>query len=309
MEKRRIGADGPEVSVVGLGCNNFGMRIDETASAAVVQTAVEAGITHFDTAEMYGGGRSEEFLGRALGARRDQVVIATKASPRPRDDHFVPGSLGRRIREACEGSLKRLGTDRIDLYYQHYPDSDAPLEEALEALEALKRDGKVLHIACSNYSGELLAEAARVSDSRHLSSFLADQVEWSLLNRDAEAGVVPAAVRLGVSIVPYFPLASGLLTGKYRRGRDFPAGSRLAASSYFAGVANDANFDYLEALTAFADSHGHSILELAFAWLAAQGSVSSVIAGATTAEQVLANVTAVGWHMTAEELAALPSRS
>jgi len=309
MEKRRIGTDGPEVSLVGLGCNNFGMRIDDTASEAVVQAALDAGITHFDTAEMYGGGQSEEFLGRALGGRREQVVIATKASPRPRDGEFVPGSLRQRIREACEGSLKRLGTDRIDLYYQHYPDQEAPLEEALEALDSLKRDGKVLNVACSNYSGELLAEAVGISGSRHLASFCANQVEWSLLNRDVESGVVPAAIRLGVSIVPYFPLASGLLTGKYRRSMDFPAGSRLASSSYFAAVATDANFDYLDRLTAFAEGHGHSILELAFAWLAAQSSVSSIIAGATTAEQVRANVKAVGWQMTADELAALPARS
>jgi aryl-alcohol dehydrogenase-like predicted oxidoreductase len=285
------------------------MRIDETASAAVVQAALDAGITHFDTAEMYGGGQSEEFLGRALGAHRDQVVIATKASPRPQDPAFVPGSLGQRIRDACEGSLKRLGTDRIDLYYQHYPDAEAPLEEALEALDSLKRDGKVLSIACSNYSGSLLAEAAQVSDTQHLASFRADQVEWSLLNRDAEVGVVPEASRLGVSVIPYFPLASGLLTGKYRRGEDFPEGSRLAASSYFAAVASDANFDYLDKLTAFAESHGHSILDLAIAWLAAQSSVSSVIAGATTVEQVRANADAVRWQMSADELAALPARS
>jgi len=309
MEKRRIGTDGPEVSLVGLGCNNFGMRIDETASAAVVDAALDAGITHFDTAEMYGGGRSEEFLGRALNGRRDQVVIATKASPRPKDDAFEPGNLGRRIREACEGSLKRLGTDRIDLYYQHYPDGDAPLDEALEAFDSLNREGKVLHIACSNYSGELLAAAAKVSTAQHLASFCADQVEWSLLVRDAEASVVPEATRLGVSVVPYFPLASGLLTGKYRRGEDFPAGSRFAASSYFAGVANDSNFDYLDKLSAFAQSHGHSVLDLAFGWLAAQTSVASIIAGATTPGQVQANVQAAGWQMTADELRALPARS
>jgi aryl-alcohol dehydrogenase-like predicted oxidoreductase len=309
MEKRRVGTDGPEVSLVGLGCNNFGMRIDETASAAVVEAAVDAGITHFDTAEMYGGGQSEEFLGRALGGRRDQVVIAIKASPRPKEDDFTPGNLGRRISEACEGSLKRLGTDRIDLYYQHYPDPEAPLEEALEAFESLKRDGKVLHVACSNYSGELLAAAAKVSANQHLASFCADQVEWSLLNRDAEAGVVPEATRLGVSVVPYFPLASGLLTGKYRRGEDFPAGSRLAASSYFAGAATDANFEYLDQLSTFAQSNGHSLLDLAFGWLAAQSSVSSIIAGATTPEQVRTNVQAVGWQMTADELKALPAQS
>lgn len=310
MDKRRIGTDGPEVSLVGLGCNNFGMRIDESVTASVVQAALDAGITHFDTAEMYGGGKSEEFLGRALGSRRDEVVIATKASPRPKDDDYRPGSLDRRIKEACEGSLKRLGTDRIDLYYQHYPDNDAPLDEVLSCFDLLVTEGKVIHVACSNYSGKLLSEAAETSRNRGTIHFCANQVEWSLLNRDIEADVVPAARQLGVAIIPYFPLASGMLTGKYRRGEDFPAGSRLGSSSYFAGIASDENFAYVEKLTAFAESRGHSLLELAFAWLAAQDVVPSIIAGATSPEQVRSNAAAVdAWEMTSQDLADLPTRS
>jgi aryl-alcohol dehydrogenase-like predicted oxidoreductase len=310
MEKRRMGADGPEVSLVGLGCNNFGMRIDDDASAAVVHAALEAGITHFDTAEMYGGGKSEEFLGRALGTRRNEVVIATKASPRPQGEEYREGSLDRRIHEACEGSLKRLGTDRIDLYYQHYPDSDAPLEEVLSALDSLVKSGKVLHVACSNYSGDLLGEATETARRLAVTPFCADQVEWSLLKREAESSVVPVARRLDISVVPYFPLASGMLTGKYHRGEDFPQQSRLASSSYFAGIASDENFRYVEELTRFAEERGHTILELAMAWLAAQDGVASVIAGATSPSQVDSNVSAAAaWKMTSADLAALPART
>jgi aryl-alcohol dehydrogenase-like predicted oxidoreductase len=308
VETRRFDGDGPEVSLVGLGCNNFGMRMDGPATAAVVHTALEAGITHFDTAEMYGGGKSEEFLGEALGNRRDEVVIATKALPRPNDEKYVPGALARRIREGCEISLKRLGTDRIDLYYQHYPDTDAPLDEALSAMDGLVKDGKVLSIACSNYSGALLTDADRLARERGTARFGANQVEWSLLNRDIEGDVVPAARQLGVSIVPYFPLASGMLTGKYRKGEPFPPNTRLSAGAYFARIASDDNFDYVDKLTAFARERGHSILELAFAWLAAQDGVPSIIAGATSPEQVRANVAAASWKLSAEDLAAVPSR-
>jgi aryl-alcohol dehydrogenase-like predicted oxidoreductase len=236
------------------------------------------------------------------------VLIATKASPRPKDDTYTAGALGRRIREACESSLKRLGTDRIDLYYQHYPDADAPLDEVLSTMEELIQEGKVLNVACSNYSGEMLREADQVARDRGTTRFCANQVEWSLLNRDMEAEVVPAARQIGISIVPYFPLASGLLTGKYRRGEPFPAGSRLSAGSYFARIASDENFDYVEKLTAFAESRGHTILDLAFAWLTAQEGVPSIIAGATSPEQVRANVAAGSWKLTAEDLAALPAR-
>jgi aryl-alcohol dehydrogenase-like predicted oxidoreductase len=308
MEARRLGVDGPLVSVVGLGCNNFGMRVDEATTRTVVDAALEAGITHFDTAEMYGGGKSEEFLGKALGRRRDEVVIASKFIPRGKDDPYQPGDLRRRILEGCEVSLSRLGTDRIDLYYQHYPDSDAPVEEALDALGELVDQGKVLHIASSNVTAGQIEEAAATSEQRKTVSFCATQIEWSLLVRGVEKKVVPAARQHGLGIVPYFPLASGMLTGKYRKGEPFPPGSRLASASYFAGIATDENFDYVEALTAFADDRGHSLLELAVAWLAAQEGVASVIAGATTAEQVEANARAAAWQLTADDLAELPIR-
>lgn len=308
MEIRQIGAGGPEVSLVGLGCNNFGMRIDADATSDVVRAALDEGITHFDTAEMYGGGRSEEFLGQALGSHRDDVVIATKVMPRPRDEPYAAGALARRIREGCEISLKRLGTDRIDLYYQHQPDLVAPVDEVLSAMEELVQEGKVLHVACSNYQPDALREADRTASDHGWARFGANQMEWSLVNRDIEAEGVPTARELGISIVPYFPLASGLLTGKYAWGEEYPAGSRLAAGGYFAKVASEENFDYVKRLTDFAESRGHTILELAFAWLAAQEGVPSIIAGATSPEQVRSNVAAAGWKLSAEDLAAVPAR-
>jgi aryl-alcohol dehydrogenase-like predicted oxidoreductase len=279
----------PTLSAVGLGCNNFGMKLDEAASASVVDAALDAGVTHFDTAEMYGGGASEEFLGRALAGRRDEAFLATKFSPRPTDDAFEPGALARRIREACEGSLRRLGTDHIDLYYQHYPDADAPLEELLTAMGELVVEGKVRYLARSNVDHLDLERAAAPTS--------AVQVEWNLLNRDVEAELVPAARRLGIGVVPYFPLASGLLSGKYRKGEPFPAGSRLDTMSYFASVATADNMDRVERLRAVAESSGRSLLELAVAWLLAQPSVLSVICGATTPEQVASNAAAASWSL------------
>ncbi len=284
----------PALSPVGLGCNNFGMKLDAAASAAVVQAAVDAGVTHFDTAEMYGGGKSEEFLGQALGRRRDETFIATKFSPRPGDEAFEPGALARRIRDACEGSLRRLGTDHVDLYYQHYPDAEAPLEELLTTMSELVDEGKVRHIARSNVDHGDLERAADLT--------AAVQVEWSLLNRDVEADLVPAAERLGIGIVPYFPLASGLLSGKYRKGEPFPEGSRLDTMSYFASVATDDNMERVERLRAVAERHGHSLLELAIAWLRARDSVISVICGATSPEQVAANAAAASWTLDARVL-------
>ncbi|MCU1401651.1 MAG: aldo/keto reductase [Acidimicrobiales bacterium] len=303
MEHRQLGTSGPQLSVVGLGCNNFGMRIDAAATDAVVHAALDAGITHFDTAEMYGGGKSEEFLGAALGSRRDEVVIATKYLPRPGDQPYTPGILATRIREAAEGSLRRLGTDRIDLYYQHYPDADAPIDEALEALDELVRSGKVLHIASSNVTAPQIAEAATVSTSHSWAAFSGTQIEWSLLARDVEESIVPAAEAAGLGVVPYFPLASGMLTGKYRRGEDFPEGTRLASSPYFAKWATDENFAKVDGYAAFAARSGHSVTELAIAWLLAQPSVTSVIAGATRPEQIAANVAAATRNLSAAEAA------
>jgi aryl-alcohol dehydrogenase-like predicted oxidoreductase len=303
VEKRRLGNTGPEVSVVGLGCNNFGVRLDESATAAVVHAALDAGITHFDTAEMYGAGKSEEFLGRALGSRRDEAVIATKYAPRPKDEEYTPGILAKRIRDAAEQSLRRLGTDRIDLYYQHYPDADGPIEEALETLDELVRAGKVVHIASSNSSPAQITEAAEVSAAKSLPAFCGTQIEWSLLNRAVEAETVPAATASGLGVIPYFPLASGVLTGKYRRGEPFPEGTRLAGSSYFSRFATDENFDKVELYERYAADAGHTITELAMAWLLAQPSVASVIAGATKPEQIAANVAAATWSLTPAQAA------
>ena len=305
MEIRTLGEGGPQVSVVGLGCNNFGMRVDEPGARAVIDAAIEAGVTHFDTAEMYGGGKSEEFIGRALVGRRDAVMIATKFSPRPAEPPYEPGALARRITEACEQSLTRLQTDHIDLYYQHYPDAGAPMDEALETLDGLVRQGKVLHVACSNYNAEQVDQAAAVATERGLPRFVGLQVHWNMLERGVEESVVPAARRAGMGVIPYFPLASGLLTGKYRRGTEYPAGARLSSQSYFSSVLTDENFDRVEALTAFAEQRGHTVLELAVAWLAAQPGVASVIAGATSPEQVKVNAAAASWRLSAEDLAAL----
>jgi aryl-alcohol dehydrogenase-like predicted oxidoreductase len=303
MEQRELGPGGPELSVVGLGCNNFGMLIDAEASAAVVHAALDAGITHFDTAEMYGRGKSEGFLAAALGSRRDDVVIATKFAPRPGGEPYTPGALAARVRDGVETSLRRLGTDRIDLYYQHFPDPDAPAEEALEVLDELVRAGKVLHIANSNLSPTQLAEAESVAGNKGWARFTGTQIEWSLLSRGVEDEVVPAATAAGLGVVPYFPLASGMLTGKYRRGEPFPPGTRLAASDHFAHIATDEAFAKVDAYRAFATERGHTVAELAVAWLLAQPSVTSVITGATKPEQIATNSSAAAWTLTPDEAA------
>jgi len=305
MEARTLGKAAPALTVVGLGCNNFGMAIDAAAADRVVHAALDAGITHFDTAEMYGGGQSEEMLGAALGARRDEAVIATKFLPRPAGEPYEPGRLAARIREGAELSLRRLGTDRIDLYYQHVPDPEAPVEEALEALDGLVRAGKVLHIASSNVSADQIAGAAAAAEAHGWTAFTGTQIHWNLLQRDVERDVVPAAEAAGLGVVPYFPLASGLLTGKYRRNQPFPEGTRLARNERFAAGATDENFDRLEAYEAFAAERGHTVTELAIAWLLAQPAVASVIAGATRPAQVAANAAAATWRLSAEEASAL----
>jgi aryl-alcohol dehydrogenase-like predicted oxidoreductase len=305
MELRNLGTDGLRLSVVGLGCNNFGWRIDAAQTGVVVNAALEAGINHFDTAEIYGGGDSERFLGKALGNRRDDVVIATKFGPRPAEQEYTPGALTRRIVEACDGSLRRLETDRIDLYYQHFPDLAAPADEVLEALDSLVQAGKVVAVAVSNADAALLDTEARIATGRGLTRFVGLQVEWSLFARAVETEIVPAALRHDIGVVPYFPLASGLLSGKYTRGEAFPAGSRLAEVDRFAARASTENYDKIDALSAYATERGHTILELAIAWLAAQRGVTSIIAGATKPEQVAANAAALSWQLTAEEVGAV----
>ncbi len=308
MDTRNVGLSGLQVSVVGVGCNNFGSRMDERQTVEVVDAALAAGITHFDTAESYGDGRSEVLLGKALGPRRDQAVIATKFAPRPPEESYRPGVLRRRILEGCDASLKRLGTDHIDLYYQHRPDPAAPIDEALEALGQLVAADKVVHVACSNFSAGQIDEAARIWSAAEVPAFCASQIHWNLLFREEEEDHIPAARRHGMGIVPYFPLESGLLTGKYRPG-DYPQGSRLTKAPRFGALATEENFAYIERLRIFAEERGHSLLDLAFGWLLAQDGVASVIAGATTPEQVVQNARAgQSWRLTAADLAGLPAR-
>jgi len=309
MQTRRLGSAGPQVSEVGLGCNNFGMKLDQRQSIAVVHAALDAGITHFDTAEMYGHGQSEVFLGKALGARRESVVVATKFMDRPEGETYRPGILRKRILEGCDISLGRLGTDYIDLYYQHHPDPAAPVEESLEALMQLQQSGKVRHIACSNFDRALVDRAVTVARRLGFPGFVADQIHWNLLAREVEAETVPALRSRGLGIVPYFPLEAGLLTGKYLEGAEWPEDSRLVVlSGRFAKLATKQNFARVRELDAFAGAAGHSLLELAFGWLLSQDGVASVIAGATTPEQVLANVQAgAAWRLSPEEMAAVPA--
>ncbi|MCF2533591.1 aldo/keto reductase [Yinghuangia soli] len=293
MQYSNVGRSGLKVSSLGLGCNNFGMKIDQSAADAVVGTALDAGITLFDTADIYAKGKSEEILGKALGARRDEVVIASKFGAPMVPGPYGGGSSRRYIIRACEASLQRLGTDHIDLYYQHYPDPETPVEETLAALDELVRAGKVRYVAASNLAAWQLADAAHTARRDGVAQFVAVQAEWNLLTRGAERELVPAAERFGVGVIPYFPLASGLLTGKYRQGADYPEGSRLAALPYFASVATEANFAAVERLRAVADKAGLSLVGVALSWLAAQPSVPSVLVGATSAEQVTSNAEAL----------------
>ena len=307
METRTLGTAGPQVSVVGLGCNNFGMKLDQAQTTAVVHAALDAGITHFDTAESYGGGQSEVFLGRALAGRRESVVVATKFAARPEGEPYRPGALRKRILEGCDISLSRLGTDYVDLYYHHHPDPEAPVEEALETLMELQASGKVIHVACSNYGPDLVEEAVAAARRLGFPGFVADQIHWNLLAREVEAETVPALRRHGMGIVPFFPLESGLLSGKYVEGKEWPEGSRFAALPRFAAFGTKENLARVRKLAAFAKERGHSVLELALGWLLSQEGVASVIAGATTPEQVVSNVQAgTAWRLSAEESAAVP---
>ena len=307
MEYQQLGNSGLQVSVVGLGCNNFGRRCDEAETAAVVHAALDAGVTLFDTADIYSRGVSEEYLGRALQAHRHESVIATKfGSPMADDDIYMKGGSRRYIMEAVEASLRRLGTDHIDLYQIHTPDPATPLDETLRALDDLVASGKVRYLGNSNYAGWQIASSDWISRSAGINRFITAQNEYSLLERSIEAEVVPAAVDFGLSILPFFPLASGLLTGKYVRGEAGPDGARLSGDTPPAArFRSTANVDKVEALRTIAEDAGHTLLELAISWLANQPAVGSVISGATSAEQVQANAVAAGWRMTDDELAAI----
>jgi aryl-alcohol dehydrogenase-like predicted oxidoreductase len=298
MQTRRIGS--LQVSVVGLGCNNFGGRLDAGATAAVVHAALGAGINFLDTADIYGGTKSEEFLGRALKSRRDEVVLATKFGGKV--DEQRQGARADYVRQALEDSLRRLATDHIDLYQLHMPDPETPIAETLGALDELVRAGKVREIGCSNFSADQL-RAAEAAVPTGGARFVSVQNQYSLVHREPERdGVLAECERTGLAFIPYFPLASGLLTGKYRQGRPAPEGSRLAGGRS-GRFLNESNLALVEALIQVAESRGHTLLELAFAWLLARPVVASVIAGATKPEQVKSNATAARWKLTPDDLA------
>jgi aryl-alcohol dehydrogenase-like predicted oxidoreductase len=296
MDGRKIGS--LEVSLVGLGTNNFGMMEDDDVGR-VVDAALEAGINFFDTADSYG--RSEQRLGRALGNRRDQVVIATKFASRLSDERPGGGSPDY-VRRAVDRSLAQLGTDRIDLYQMHRPDADTPIADTLEALAGIVAEGKVLEIGCSNFSAALLMEAEQAT-AQGAPRFVSVQNHFNLLHRDDETDALAECEREGLAYLPFFPLASGLLTGKYHRGEAPPEGTRMQLwGERAAGNLTDANFDIVEALEGWAREHGHSVLELAIAWLIANPVIASVIAGATKPEQISANAAAAGWKLSEQDV-------
>ncbi len=305
MQYNTIPGSELSVSAVGLGCNNFGMRCDEKQSLEVMKAAFDVGINFFDTADVYGGrGKSEEMVGKAIsGMDRSKIVIATKFANPMSDDGDMRGASKNYIIKAVEASLKRLGTDYIDLYQQHVPDPRTPIEATLRALDDLVQQGKVRALGNSNFSGWQIADADWISKTHGLARFATAQNLYSLLDRNIEREVVPACERFELGILPYFPLASGMLTGKYKRGTDPQEGTRLAAFGERGKRAmSDDNFDKVDKLTAFAEAEGHTLLELAMSWLASQSVVPSVIAGATSIEQVNQNATAASWNMTEDKI-------
>jgi aryl-alcohol dehydrogenase-like predicted oxidoreductase len=302
METRSLGASGLRVTLVGLGCNNFGGRIDLEATRKVVDKALDLGINHFDTADIYGKrGGSEDFLGRIVGDRRKAIVLATKIGKPMDDERKLAGGSRSYVTAATEASLKRLRTDWIDLLYMHEADAKTPVEETLRALDDLVKAGKVRHVAMSNYSPDQVREAASTAKRLKIEGFVACQDEYSLLNRDIERALVPAMKEAGLGLVPYFPLGGGALSGKYRRAKPMPQGSRHTKTG--SGFLSDANLEKIEKLAAFAETRGHSLLELAMSWLARQPLVASIITGATKPDQLDANIKATAWALSAYELA------
>ena len=305
MDYRRLGHSGLWVSAVGIGCNNFGAKCDEAATRAVVHACLDAGITLFDTADMYGNrGGSETLLGRILGHHRKDIVLASKFGLPMGEGPYLNGAGRHYIMRAVEDSLRRLRTDHLDLYQVHRPDPATPIEETLRALDDLVRDGKVRYVGCSNFAGWQLAEAEWAARAGGTVRFISAQNEYSLVDRRIEGELVPAANAYGVGILPYFPLANGLLTGKYQRNHAMPDGARMTERPTRAEeVLTDRNWTSAEKVADYAAARGHSLLEAAIGWLASQDHVPSVIAGATTAEQVAQNAAAADWRMTAEEIA------
>lgn len=305
MEFRNLGPSGLKVSVVGLGCNNFGGRLGLEETRAVIDRAIEAGITFFDTADMYGkDGDSERLMGEVLGERRKDVVLATKFGAPMGEGPYRKGGSRRYIIDAIDASLRRLKTDWIDLYQYHRPDPDAPMEETLAALDDLIRQGKVRYIGISNHPAWQVVEADWIAKTKGLNGFISCQNEYSLLARGEEKELLPAMKAYGLGLLPFLPLASGMLTGKYVQGEAAPAGARLTNDARLsARFFNDANWRKVTGLKAFAEARGHTLLDLAFSWLAHRPAVSSIIAGATKPEQIDANIKAASWKLTAEDLA------
>ncbi len=306
MEYRNLGASGLQVSAVGLGCNNFGRRCDAAQTKTVVDKAIELGVTFFDTADIYGPrGLSEEYLGAALKEHRRNVVIATKFAGPMGDGPLWGGASRRYVFEAVDASLRRLGTDYIDLYQIHFPDVKTPIEETMRALDDVVRAGKVRYIGCSNFAAWQVVESQWVARGQHLTPFVSAQNQYNLLDRRIERELAPACQKYGLGVLPYFPLANGFLTGKYRPGEPPPEGTRLAAMQGRGAeqTLTDANYEMLGKLESFAGERGHSMLDLAIGWLASQPFVSSVIAGATKPEQIEQNVAAAAWKLTGEEMA------
>jgi aryl-alcohol dehydrogenase-like predicted oxidoreductase len=308
MEYRKLGHSGLSVSIVGLGTNQFGGRCDREQTAAIVHRALDLGVTCIDTSDTYPpgppSGRSEEFIGAALQGRRHDVVLATKFASPMGEGPFWSGGSRRYIRNAVEASLRRLNTDYIDLYQMHRPDPSTPIEETLGALDDLVHAGLVRYVGCSNFSAWQICEASWVAKTEHLTPFISAQNQYNLLDRTVEPEILPACGRYGLGMLPFYPLASGFLTGKYRQGEDAPEGTRLASGGRMAErTLTEGNFALLQRLEKFTQDAGHTTLELAMAWLAAQPTVGSVIAGVTSPEQVEANVSAAEWKMTPAEVA------
>jgi len=304
VETRPIGS--LAVSVVGVGCNNFGSRIDEQQSEEVIGAALDAGVNFFDTADMYGNGKSEELLGRYLGQRRRQVIVATKFGNEMEGQGR--GARPAYVKMALDASLTRLQTDYVDLYQQHVPDPDVPIAETLGALDALVKAGKVREIGCSNFSAAQLREARKASDARPGSvRFVSVQNEYSLLHREPEEEVLAECERQGLAFLPFFPLMSGLLTGKYRKGKPIPQNTRVAKYERYNKLLTEENVDKVEALIEFAESRGRTVLELAFSWLLAHRVVASVIAGASSGQQVRDNAAAADWNLTPADLEEIDS--
>ena len=304
MNTRTLGASDLEVSVVGLGCNNFGGRLELSETRAVVHAALDAGVNFFDTADIYGGrGGSEEQLGEILGSERRYIVLASKFGMKMSDDGTQQGASRAYIIKAVEGSLKRLRTDYLDLYQIHQPDPDTPIEETLEALSELIQQGMVRYIGLSNFSAEGIREAQTEAERLGVPGFVSSQDEYSLLVRDLEEALLPTIREHNLGLLPYFPLANGLLTGKYRAGEEAPEGARLSGRGEGDKYFNDANLKTVENLRAFAEERDHTLLELAFSWLLGKPEVTSVIAGATKPEQIAANAQAASWQLSDAELA------